>query len=166
MDEALYEDTAAEAERLRREAAAEKRRLAAAAKKRKAEAEARGEVAGEDVAEAAAVAPAAPDKPAGGGAGRSAAGPVYYKVTVKDNGKGMAHGDIPNMLGVVLSGTKYGVRQARGKFGLGAKMALICAKQTTGQPIQVRTWHVVGAAVRADAAYLRRCAARRLARIS
>ena len=64
---------------------------------------------------------------------------MYYRVTVKDNGKGMAHEDIPNMLGRVLSGTKYGVRQARGKFGLGAKMALIWAKQTTGQPITVRS---------------------------
>lgn len=38
---------------------------------------------------------------------------------------GMAHKDIPDMLGRVLSGTKYGVKQTRGKFGLGAKMALI-----------------------------------------
>ena len=37
----------------------------------------------------------------------------------------MPHDDIPNLLGRVLSGTKYGVRQTRGKFGLGAKMALI-----------------------------------------
>lgn len=33
------------------------------------------------------------------------------------------------MLGQVLSGTKYGVRQARGRFGLGAKMALIWARR-------------------------------------
>ena len=31
----------------------------------------------------------------------------YFKITVKDNGKGMEHSDIPNMLGRVLSGTKY-----------------------------------------------------------
>lgn len=43
----------------------------------------------------------------------------------QDNGMGMAHKDIPDMLGRVLSGTKYGVKQTRGKFGLGAKMALI-----------------------------------------
>ncbi len=70
---------------------------------------------------------------------KASAGPIYYRVTVRDNGKGMSHEDIPNMLGRVLSGTKYGVRQARGKFGLGAKMALIWAKQTTGQPILVRS---------------------------
>lgn len=44
---------------------------------------------------------------------------------MQDNGMGMAHKDIPDMLGRVLSGTKYGVKQTRGKFGLGAKMALI-----------------------------------------
>ena len=47
---------------------------------------------------------------------------------VQDNGAGMKHEDIPDMLGRVLSGTKFGVRQTRGKFGLGAKMALIWSK--------------------------------------
>ena len=37
----------------------------------------------------------------------------------------MKHDDIPDMLGRVLSGSKYGVRQTRGKFGLGAKMVSI-----------------------------------------
>lgn len=46
---------------------------------------------------------------------------------------GMAHKDIPDMLGRVLSGTKYGVKQTRGKFGLGAKMALIWSKMSTGE---------------------------------
>lgn len=49
----------------------------------------------------------------------------------------MPHGDIPNMLGRVLSGTKYGVKQTRGKFGLGAKMALIWSKMSTGLPVQI-----------------------------
>ena len=102
--------------------------------KRKAEEEAGGG-GGDDEAPAA-----EREKEKGGAAKREkASGPIYYRVTVKDNGKGMAHEDIPNMLGRVLSGTKYGVRQARGKFGLGAKMALIWAKQTTGQPITVRS---------------------------
>ena len=61
----------------------------------------------------------------------------FFRITVKDNGKGMAYDDIPNMLGRVLSGTKYGVRQTRGKFGLGSKMALIWSKQTTGLPIKI-----------------------------
>ena len=60
-------------------------------------------------------------------------------LTVQDNGMGMAHKDIPNLLGRVLSGTKYGVQQTRGKFGLGAKMALIWSKMSTGLPIEVRS---------------------------
>ena len=35
------------------------------------------------------------------------------------------------MLARVLSGSKYGIQQARGRFGLGAKMALIWSKMTT-----------------------------------
>ncbi|KAF3325917.1 DNA topoisomerase 6 subunit B [Carex littledalei] len=62
---------------------------------------------------------------------------AYFKVTCKDNGKGMPHDDIPNMFGRVLSGTKYGLRQTRGKFGLGAKMALIWSKMSTGLPIEI-----------------------------
>jgi len=33
------------------------------------------------------------------------------------------------------------VRQTRGKFGLGAKMALIWAKKSSGMPIEVETAH-------------------------
>ena len=62
---------------------------------------------------------------------------LFYTVTVKDNGMGMKHDDIPDMLGRVLSGTKYGVKQTRGKFGLGAKMALIWSKMSTGLPIEI-----------------------------
>lgn len=52
---------------------------------------------------------------------------------------GMPDKDIPNLLGRVLSGTKYGIQQTRGKFGLGAKMALIWSKMSTGLPIEVRS---------------------------
>lgn len=68
-----------------------------------------------------------------------ARGNLFYRVTVKDNGSGMPHKDIPNMLGRVLSGTKYGVKQTRGKFGLGAKMALIWSKMTTGLPFEIQS---------------------------
>jgi DNA topoisomerase-6 subunit B len=61
----------------------------------------------------------------------------YYRITCKDNGCGMPHDKIPDMLGRVLSGSKYGVRQTRGKFGLGAKMALIWSKKSTSLPIEV-----------------------------
>ncbi|OAY68721.1 DNA topoisomerase 6 subunit B [Ananas comosus] len=62
---------------------------------------------------------------------------AFFRVTCKDNGRGMPHDDIPNMFGRVLSGTKYGLKQTRGKFGLGAKMALIWSKMSTGLPIEI-----------------------------
>jgi hypothetical protein len=49
----------------------------------------------------------------------------------------MPHEQIPDMLGRALSGTKYGVCQTRGKYGLGAKMALIWSKMTTGMPFEI-----------------------------
>eukprot|EP00730_Choanoeca_flexa_P016954 TRINITY_DN8101_c0_g1_i1.p1 TRINITY_DN8101_c0_g1~~TRINITY_DN8101_c0_g1_i1.p1 ORF type:complete len:734 (+),score=202.30 TRINITY_DN8101_c0_g1_i1:118-2319(+) len=64
---------------------------------------------------------------------------AYYQVVVKDNGMGMPHAQIPNMLAKVLSGTKYTLKQARGRFGLGAKMALIWAKMTSGIALEVYT---------------------------
>jgi DNA topoisomerase VI subunit B len=67
---------------------------------------------------------------------------MYYRLTCKDNGCGLPHEKIPDMLGRVLSGSKYGVRQTRGKFGLGAKMALIWSKKSTGLPIEVKTAHL------------------------
>ncbi len=73
-----------------------------------------------------------------------AGGEAYFVITVRDNGCGMAHEAIPELLGRVLSGSKYGVRQTRGKFGLGAKMALIWSKKSTGVPIKIKTSHVKG----------------------
>mmetsp|Transcript_16092 Transcript_16092/g.30402 ORF Transcript_16092/g.30402 Transcript_16092/m.30402 type:complete len:695 (-) Transcript_16092:2839-4923(-) len=67
---------------------------------------------------------------------------AYFRISVRDNGCGMTHDVIPNLLGRVLSGSKYGVRQTRGKFGLGAKMALIWSKKSTGVPIKIRTCHI------------------------
>lgn len=67
---------------------------------------------------------------------------AYFRISVRDNGCGMIHDAIPNLLGRVLSGSKYGVRQTRGKFGLGAKMALIWSKKSTGVPIKIRTSHI------------------------
>ncbi len=65
----------------------------------------------------------------------------YFRISVTDNGCGMSHDQIPDLLGRVLSGSKYGVRQTRGKFGLGAKMALIWSKKSTGVPIEITTSH-------------------------
>eukprot|EP00536_Pseudo-nitzschia_multiseries_P000863 jgi/Psemu1/179763/e_gw1.11.282.1 len=67
----------------------------------------------------------------------------YFQLRVRDNGCGMKHDKIPDLLGRVLSGSKYGVRQTRGKFGLGAKMALIWSKKSTGVPIKITTAHLL-----------------------
>ncbi len=63
----------------------------------------------------------------------------YYEVSCKDNGCGIIDSSIGDMLGRVLSGSKHGLRQTRGKFGLGAKMALIWSKKSSGLPIRIRT---------------------------
>lgn len=65
----------------------------------------------------------------------------FYRIKCKDNGGGMAHEKIPYMLGRVLTGSKYGVQQTRGKFGLGAKMALIWSRKSSGLPIEITTAH-------------------------
>jgi DNA topoisomerase VI subunit B len=49
---------------------------------------------------------------------------MYYEIQCIDNGCGINTDEIGNMLGRVLSGSKHGLRQTRGKFGLGAKMVM------------------------------------------
>uniref|UniRef100_A0A0D9XBZ6 DNA topoisomerase VI subunit B transducer domain-containing protein n=1 Tax=Leersia perrieri TaxID=77586 RepID=A0A0D9XBZ6_9ORYZ len=117
IDEELYDDFES--------AKAREKRLAKEA--RFQETQAKNAALGKKVKEA----------PASRGKGRGEA--AFFRVTCKDNGRGMPHDDIPNMLGRVLSGTKYGLRQTRGKFGLGAKMALIWSKMSTGLPIEIKS---------------------------
>jgi DNA topoisomerase-6 subunit B len=126
LDEALYQDWESAADRARRAAkeAKEAERLEKALAKSGADAGAADARRRELGAKQKAAAPRAAEK-------------SFFRVTVRDNGAGMAHADIPEMLGRVLSGTKYGVKQTRGKFGLGAKMALIWSKMSTGLPIEV-----------------------------
>eukprot|EP00050_Salpingoeca_kvevrii_P021507 m.111660 g.111660 ORF g.111660 m.111660 type:complete len:706 (-) comp9377_c0_seq7:1526-3643(-) len=94
---------------------------------------------GQEAAPAETTAPDAAETPAKPAAERKSKSRKYYRVTVRDNGCGMPHDEIPRMLGIVLSGTKYNLRQARGRFGLGAKMALIWAKMTTERPLEIYT---------------------------
>ena len=63
----------------------------------------------------------------------------YFKITVKDNGKGMEHNDIPNMLGRVLSGDEVWSTTNAREVWFRVEMALIWSKQTTGLPIRVRS---------------------------
>ena len=87
-----------------------------------------------------------PKKGTGGGkkdtgvAGKAA---TYYDIVCKDNGCGIPPEKVGDMLGRVLSGSKHGVRQIRGKFGLGAKMALIWSKKSSGLPIKIKTAHSI-----------------------
>lgn len=47
---------------------------------------------------------------------------MYYDIQCIDNGSGIPPEQVGDLLGRVLSGSKHGVKQTRGKFGLGAKM--------------------------------------------
>ncbi len=60
-----------------------------------------------------------------------------YTVTVEDNGIGVPPQYIPQAFGQVLFSSKYKLRQSRGMFGLGAKMAILYGQITTGRPVEV-----------------------------
>ncbi|MEM3627024.1 MAG: DNA topoisomerase VI subunit B [Candidatus Bathyarchaeia archaeon] len=57
-----------------------------------------------------------------------------YKLRVEDNGTGVPPRHIPSAFGQVLFGSKYKLKQQRGTFGLGGKMALLYGQITTHQP--------------------------------
>ncbi len=58
-------------------------------------------------------------------------------VRVEDNGIGIPPTEIPIVFGRVFYGSKYQLRQTRGVFGLGVKMAVLYAQITTGKPLKV-----------------------------
>lgn len=60
-----------------------------------------------------------------------------YKLRVEDNGSGIQPRFIPSAFGQILYGSKYKLRQARGTFGLGGKMAVLYGQITTHQPVIV-----------------------------
>ena len=61
----------------------------------------------------------------------------YYVIEVGDNGPGIYHEFISLVFGTVFTGTKYGIKQGRGRFGMGAKMAMIHAQRTTGLDTEI-----------------------------
>jgi len=66
-------------------------------------------------------------------------GPEIFELTVKDNGKGIRREDIPVLIGKMLTGTKFTLKQSRGTFGLGGSLALLYGQVTTQEPIEVVT---------------------------
>jgi DNA topoisomerase-6 subunit B len=57
-----------------------------------------------------------------------------YRLRVEDNGIGVPPRHIPSAFGQVLFGSKYRLKQQRGTFGLGGKMAILYGQITTHQP--------------------------------
>src|SRR5215472_17227620 len=64
-------------------------------------------------------------------------GPGTYILRVEDNGIGVPGDVIPSAFGQVLYGSKYKLRQTRGTFGLGGKMALLYGQITTHSEAQI-----------------------------
>jgi DNA topoisomerase-6 subunit B len=64
-------------------------------------------------------------------------GPGVYKVRVEDNGCGIPPDVIPSAFGQILFGSKYKLRQLRGTFGLGGKMAILYGQITTHSKVCV-----------------------------
>ncbi len=54
-----------------------------------------------------------------------------YLLKIMDNGSGIPQEYIPSAFGQILFGSKYKLRQVRGTFGLGGKMAILYGQITT-----------------------------------
>jgi DNA topoisomerase-6 subunit B len=65
--------------------------------------------------------------------------PKPYILTVKDNGPGIESKHVALAFGTVLYGSKFGLKQARGMFGLGATMAILYGQITTNKPVVVKS---------------------------
>src|SRR5215472_6373361 len=65
--------------------------------------------------------------------------PKPYRLTVIDNGPGVASQHVPSAFGKVFYGSKYVLRQSRGMFGLGGTMAILYGQITTNRPVTVTT---------------------------
>lgn len=60
-----------------------------------------------------------------------------YRLRVEDNGTGVPPQHIPSAFGQILFGSKYKLKQQRGTFGLGGKMAILYGQITTHQPATI-----------------------------
>ncbi|MHA2065702.1 MAG: DNA topoisomerase VI subunit B [Candidatus Thorarchaeota archaeon] len=69
-------------------------------------------------------------------------GPEIFKLTVRDNGSGMVRDNVPQLIGKMLTGTKFTHRQSRGTFGLGGSLALLYGQVTTQKPVEIVTGQI------------------------
>ncbi len=69
--------------------------------------------------------------------GESSEGSETYGVRISDNGCGIPPDVIPLAFGQVLFGSKYNLRQTRGTFGLGGKMAILYGQITTHGSVRI-----------------------------
>ncbi|MHA1973844.1 MAG: DNA topoisomerase VI subunit B [Candidatus Hodarchaeales archaeon] len=65
----------------------------------------------------------------------------FIKLSVRDNGSGIQSEFVPPLFGRVLTGSNYGARQSRGRFGLGAKMVLLNAMSSVDLPLIIKSKH-------------------------
>ena len=63
----------------------------------------------------------------------------FLQLTCTDNGIGVPGHLIAELFGRVLTGTKYGIIQTRGRFGLGAKMCLLYSMSSVDLPAKIRS---------------------------
>ncbi|MEM2849711.1 MAG: DNA topoisomerase VI subunit B, partial [Candidatus Bathyarchaeia archaeon] len=64
-------------------------------------------------------------------------GAAVFKIKVLDNGSGVPERNIPLAFGKVLYGSKYKLKQMRGAFGLGGKMAILYGQITTNRSVRI-----------------------------
>ena len=68
----------------------------------------------------------------------SLANATRFRVTVRDNGPGIVRGQIPNVFGRLLYGSKFHrLRMSRGQQGIGISAAGMYGLLTTGQSVQI-----------------------------
>lgn len=60
-----------------------------------------------------------------------------YRLRVEDNGSGIPGEYIPYAFGRILYGSKHTLKQMRGIFGLGGKMAILYGQITTNRPVHI-----------------------------
>jgi len=63
-------------------------------------------------------------------------GNSIYRIKVEDNGIGVPYEQVPYAFGQILFGSKYTLRQSRGIFGLGGKMAVLYGQITSHSTVK------------------------------